>query len=79
MEEYSYNCTHPLGHTGPVTGKLYIYLYLYPLRVDAVWAHSRYGRFGEANSLPLVCNRIAIFFTARSLVTADVAGQYGDE
>ena len=23
MEEYSYTCTHPLGHTGPVTGKLY--------------------------------------------------------
>jgi hypothetical protein len=24
MEEYSYNCTHPLGHTGPVTGLLYL-------------------------------------------------------
>ena len=30
MEEYSCNSTHPLGHTGPVTGSLYLYLYLYP-------------------------------------------------
>ena len=27
MEEYSYTCTHPLGHTGPVTGSLYLYLF----------------------------------------------------
>jgi len=26
MEEYSYTSTHPLGHTGPVTGTLYLYL-----------------------------------------------------
>ena len=26
MEEYSYTSTLPLGHTGPVTGSLYIYL-----------------------------------------------------
>ena len=25
MEEYSYNSTDPLGHTGPVTGSLYVY------------------------------------------------------
>ena len=25
MEEYSYTCTHPLGHTGPVTGTLYLF------------------------------------------------------
>ena len=25
MEEYSYTSTHPLGHTGPVTGSLYLY------------------------------------------------------
>jgi hypothetical protein len=31
MEEYSYTSTHPLGHTGPVTGLLYLYL-LYVLR-----------------------------------------------
>ena len=24
MEEYSYTSTHPLGHTGPVTGSLYV-------------------------------------------------------
>jgi len=27
MEEYSYTSTHRLGHTGPVTGTLYLYLY----------------------------------------------------
>jgi hypothetical protein len=26
MEEKSYTSTHPLGHTGPVTGLLYLYL-----------------------------------------------------
>jgi hypothetical protein len=26
MEEYSYNFTHPLGHTGPVTRTLYLFL-----------------------------------------------------
>jgi len=26
MEEKSYACTHPLGHTGPVTGSLYFCL-----------------------------------------------------
>ena len=26
MEEYSYTSTHTLGHTGPVTGTLYLYL-----------------------------------------------------
>ena len=29
MEEYSYTSTHPLGHTGPVTGTLYLYLLLH--------------------------------------------------
>jgi len=29
MEEQSYTSTHPLGHTGPVTGSLYLYLFLY--------------------------------------------------
>jgi len=24
MEEYSYTSTHPLGHTGPVKGSLYL-------------------------------------------------------
>jgi len=30
-EEKSYTSTHPLGHTGPVTGShcLYIYIYIY--------------------------------------------------
>jgi len=26
MEEYSYTSTHPVGHTGPVTESLYLYL-----------------------------------------------------
>ena len=28
MEEYSYTSTHPLGHTGPVTGALYLFNYI---------------------------------------------------
>ena len=27
MEQYINNSTHPLGHTGPVKGSLYLYLY----------------------------------------------------
>jgi len=36
MEEYSYTSTHPLGHTGPVTGNFtftFIYIYIYILCV----------------------------------------------
>jgi hypothetical protein len=30
MEEYTYSSTHPLGHTGPVTGSLYLfYIFIY--------------------------------------------------
>jgi len=33
MKEYSYTSTHPLGHTGPVTGSLYlIYIFIYRLK-----------------------------------------------
>jgi hypothetical protein len=28
MEEQSYTSTHPLGHTGPLTGSLYLCLYV---------------------------------------------------
>jgi len=28
MEEYGYTSTHPLGHTGPLTGSLYFYLFI---------------------------------------------------
>ena len=28
MEEQSYTSTHPLGHTGPVRGSLYLYTLL---------------------------------------------------
>ena len=27
MEEYSYTSTHPMGHTGPVTGSLYLFFF----------------------------------------------------
>ena len=30
MEEQSYTSTHPLGHTRPVTGSLYLYLFYCP-------------------------------------------------
>jgi len=44
MEEQSYTSTHPLGHTGPVTGSLYLYLLFTCLqaveaRVAAAWAN----------------------------------------
>ena len=34
MEEYSYTSTHPLGHTGPVMGSLYLFLH-----VDGLHTH----------------------------------------
>jgi len=30
MEEHSYTYTHLLGHTGPVTGKLYFFMEINP-------------------------------------------------
>ena len=41
MEEYSYTSTHPLGHTGPVTGSLCLYQknsHYRPLRLQDVEA-----------------------------------------
>ena len=32
MEEQSYTSTHLLGHTGPVTGSLYLYQYITKLK-----------------------------------------------
>ena len=29
MEEYSYTSTHPLGHTGSVTGSLYVLPFMF--------------------------------------------------
>jgi len=37
MEEYSHNSTHPLGHTGPVTGSLYLYIYISQVTLLLVW------------------------------------------
>jgi len=36
MEEYSYTSTHPLGHTGPVTGSRFImnYILIFYLYID---------------------------------------------
>ena len=34
MVEYSYTSTHPLGHTGPVTGSLYLFIILYTTLID---------------------------------------------
>ena len=52
MEEYSYTSTHPLGHTGAVTGSLYFYIY--PLNRRLGRLQSRSGSFGgEKNLLPM--------------------------
>ena len=37
VEEYSYTSTHPLGHTGPVTGSLYLYIYFVDRKVNETW------------------------------------------
>jgi len=29
FQEFQNTSTHPLGHTGPVTGSLYLYLFFY--------------------------------------------------
>ena len=57
------------------------YLLPVPIKWDAVWAHSRSASSAEENCLVCFWNRIAIVFcfTARSLVTTDLARQYGDE
>ena len=37
MEQYSYTSTHPLGHTGPVTGSLYLFFnFIWVLLNDAI-------------------------------------------
>ena len=41
MEEYSYTSTHPLGHTGPVTGSLYLTLHLEEL--SEIWSKIYFG------------------------------------
>jgi len=43
MEEYSYTSTHPLGHTGPLTGSLYLNLYLPEKLVVAQTFPTPYG------------------------------------
>jgi len=40
MEEYSYTSTHPLDHTGPVTGSLYLIAYKLTYTVALIQAVS---------------------------------------
>ena len=42
MEEKSYTSTHPLGHTGPVTGSLYLH-FLVPPYLPATIPKRRYN------------------------------------
>jgi len=47
-EEYSYTSTHPLGHTGHVTGSLYLYLYVSVIMpVLPMLRKILLGRFGK--------------------------------
>jgi hypothetical protein len=34
MEQYSYTSTHIVGHTGPVMGSLYLFIYYYCAAVE---------------------------------------------
>jgi len=44
MEEYSYTSTHPLGHTGPVMGSLYLYLlYIHILYIQYLYNTSLFA------------------------------------
>ena len=56
MEEQSYTCTHPLGHTGPLMGSLYLYLYLYLNQNcgpgSSVGIATDYGLDGPGSNLP---------------------------
>ena len=51
MEEYSYTSTHPLGHTGPVTGSLYLYLLfflyfvLHPIKPAVMFPNTIFSSF----------------------------------
>jgi len=35
MDKYNYTSTHPLGHTGTVTGSLDLYLYSFLLEAES--------------------------------------------
>jgi hypothetical protein len=64
MEQYSYTSTHPVGHTGPVTGSLYLHLSLkYQISYKSVLWVPRYSirtdRHDEANShCSRICERV---------------------
>ena len=44
MEEYSYNSTHPLGHTGPVTGSLYVCTFLLQ-QTNTISPYNKHGPY----------------------------------
>ena len=61
MEEYSYTSTHPLGHTGPVTGSLYLFTFIVIFKewdgeawTELFWLRigTGGGLFGCGNELP---------------------------
>jgi hypothetical protein len=43
MEEQSYTSTHPLGHTGPVTGSLYLYELRLPVFDNKIGTRTQFG------------------------------------
>ena len=51
MEEYSYTSTHPLGHTGPVMGSLYLYLFTIHKNVHLFSYHMQTVHVGVGDCL----------------------------
>ena len=66
MEEYSYTSTQPLGHTRPVTGSLYLYLYLYCVGMVGFTHRPLYLRVQEAGWVP---EPVWAFWRRHSFVT----------
>ena len=63
MEVQSYTSTHPLGHTGPVTGSLYLFLYGYlPGFSLGHFSHFNVCLLVYTWALFYMTNRITFFF-----------------
>jgi len=58
MEEYNYTSTHPLGHTGPVTGSLYIFT-AYVKRMRTTVPESGVRNFESLYELKRISNNIS--------------------
>ena len=74
MEEYSYTSTHPLGHTGPVTGSLYLYLLLKTECVRGIlelnipyFSHFSHGKTSSIRRIPMPYARIPLQIKYHSL------------